>query len=206
MRPFTVSVTGGVASGKSSACARFESLGVPVIDADVASRTLVAPGSPALREIRAAFGDGVFLPDGTLDRARMRERIFADDGERLQLEAILHPRVRELLYAQTIAQENPYVIVAIPLLAEVGRYDWLDRVLVIDVPEAVQIARLVQRDGVDEALARRMLAAQATREQRLAIADDVIENTADLAALHRAVDGLHPRYLALSAARKESTR
>lgn len=201
MAGFLVAVTGGVASGKSAATRAFEALGVPVVDADVAARAVVEPGQPALAEVAARFGPAAIGPDGRLDRAAMRERVFADPTARTALEAILHPPIRAWLRAACAAADGPYAVVAIPLLAEGGgrkTYPWLDRILVVDVPEAVQVARLRARDGADEALARRMVAAQATRAQRLAIADDVVVNDGSLAGLAAAVGRLHRRYLWLA--------
>lgn len=197
-RPFTVALTGGVASGKSAVAARFTTLGAGVIDADVVTRELVAPGSPALAEIVTTFGAGVLDAQGALDRRALRELVFADEAARRRLEAILHPRVRAVLHERAGAIEAPYALLVIPLLVESGRYDWVDRVLVVDVARAVQHARLVVRDGVTPALADAMLDAQATRAQRLAIADDVITNDGALDALDAKVQALHQRYLALA--------
>ncbi len=203
MSEFIVGLTGGVASGKTAATRHFETLGVTVADADMAAREAVAPGSEGLAEVVAVFGSGVLDASGALDRAAMRRRVFADDAARKRLEAIVHPRVRKALKAACEAARGPYAIAAIPLLAEGGgrdAYPWLDRILVIDVPREMQIERLVLRDGIDAALAERMLAAQAGREQRLAIADDVIVNDGTLQALEARVSALHARYLALAAA------
>ena len=192
-----VAVTGGVASGKSEATAAFETLGVVVADADVAARAVVEPGQPALAAVAARFGAEALRPDGTLDRVAMRRHVFADPAARGDLEALLHPPIRRWLRAACAAAPGPYAVAAIPLLAEGGgraAYPWLSRILVVDVPEAVQRARLMRRDGVDAALADRMVAAQATRRQRLAIADDVIVNDGPLAALRDSVGRLHARY------------
>jgi len=202
-RRFTVVVTGGVASGKSAVCERLAARGVPVVDADVAARAVVEPGEPALAEIAQAFGPGVIDAGGRLDRRRLREIVFADRARRSALEAIVHPRVRAWLKAEVDRAVGPYVAVAIPLLVEGGgrgNYPWIDRVLVVDVAPATQVERLMRRDGVDRALADAMLAAQATREQRLAAADDVIVNEGDLAQLHAAVDALDARYRELAGA------
>jgi dephospho-CoA kinase len=196
----TVALTGGVASGKSTITEAFRLLGTSVFDADVVARELVAPGQPALTEIASAFGNDIINPAGSLDRARLRQRIFADANERRRLEAILHPRIREALQAQARNCTAPYCILAIPLLAEShGAYAWVDRVLIVDVPEDMQIARLTQRDGVTRDLALRMLAAQATRQQRLAMANDVIDNAGAVALLDGVVARLHRRYLQLAA-------
>lgn len=203
MTDYVVAVTGGVASGKTEVTRRFETLGVAVADADVAARLAVASGSPGLAEVVSAFGEQVLGPDGALDRARMRALVFGDADARQRLEAIVHPRVREALQAQCAAAGGPYAIAAIPLLSEIGgraAYPWLDRILVVDVPVELQRSRLMQRDAVDAALAERMLGAQATRAQRLAIADDIIINTGTLEALSRHVAALDRRYRSLAAA------
>jgi dephospho-CoA kinase len=201
MADYVVGLTGGVASGKSEVARRFEALGVHVADADLAARDAVARGSDGLAEVVAAFGDDVLDAEGGLDRAAMRARVFTDDPARRRLEAIVHPRVRLALRAACAAAPGPYALAAIPLLAEGGRdaYPWLRRVLVVDVPVAVQRARLLRRDGIDAALADRMIAVQATREQRLAIADDVLANDGPLDALDARVAELHARYCALAA-------
>ena len=200
-RPYVVALTGGIASGKSAVARRFEALGIMVYDADVAAREVVKPGSEGLAAIVQTFGPGVLAPDGQLDRAAMRRRVFADDMARRQLEAITHPRVRSWLRERAGADHGPYCLLAIPLLAEnIAHYRWVDRVLVVDTTEAAQLARLMLRDGIDEALARRMIERQARREERLAIADDVIGNTGEEAALDAEVAALHQRYLALAKA------
>ncbi|KGK59548.1 dephospho-CoA kinase [Xanthomonas cannabis pv. phaseoli] len=178
MSDFIVGLTGGIASGKSALASEFEKLGVPVIDADVVARQVVAPG-PILDAITDRFGQGILLPDETLDRQALRKIVFADATQRRALEAITHPAIRAELQRAALAADSLYAIVAIPLLAEAGgraTYPWLDRILAVDVPVAVQHARLIQRDGSTPALADQMIAAQASREQRLAIADDVVSN------------------------------
>ena len=204
MADFIVAVTGGVASGKSAATRAFEALGVTVADADLAARAVVEPGQPALDAIRARFGDAFIQPDGRLDRAAMRERVFADPAAKAALEALLHPLIRAWLKTACEQAAGPYVVTAIPLRAEGGAratYPWLQRVLVVDVPTPLQVARLVQRDGSSPDMAARMVAAQASRSARLAIADDVIVNDGSLAQLEAAVRSLHARYLALAAGR-----
>jgi len=202
MADFIVAVTGGVASGKSAATRAFETLGISVADADVAARAVVEPGQPALAEVAALFGPSFIQRDGRLDRAAMRERVFADPSAKAALEGLLHPRIRAWLRAACDQAASPYVVAAIPLLAEGGAratYPWLARVLAVDVPATLQIARLQQRDGSSPELAQRMVAAQASRAQRLAIADDVIVNDGSLAQLEAAVNRLHLRYLRLAA-------
>lgn len=199
--PFIIAVTGGIASGKSAVTARFEQLGVPVIDADLIARELVEPGEAALAEIVRRFGAGVLEGSGRLDRRRLRERIFNDAEARRDLETILHPRIRERMRERALSSRAPYVVLAIPLLTADSRYSFIDRVLVVDVSEARQIERVSRRDGVDETAARAALAAQISRSERLALADDVLDNSGTLSALDAAVDLLHARYLALASAR-----
>jgi dephospho-CoA kinase len=194
-----IALTGGVAAGKTAVARRFEALGVHVHDADVAAREVIEPGTPGLAEVVTAFGTTTLDDSGRLDRAAMRQRVFADPAARRTLEAIIHPRVRQRLHERALAERGPYCLLAIPLLVEnIEHYRWVDRVLLVDVPESVQIARLIARDGIDETLARRMLAHQASRAERLALADDVIENSGDEAALDTAVAELHRRYLTLA--------
>jgi dephospho-CoA kinase len=196
---YVIVLTGGVATGKSAVARRFEALGVAVYDADVAAREVVAPGTPALAEIVLVFGESALNADGSLDRGAMRERVFADPEARKKLEAIIHPRVRTWLRRKVAADRGRYCMLAIPLLVENRtEYAWVDRVLLVDAPEALQIERLVRRDGVTREHAQRMLAAQSTREQRLAIADDVIVNDGEEAALDARIKALHARYLELA--------
>lgn len=203
MTDYVIGVTGGVASGKSTVTRLFERLGVIVADADLAAREVVAVGSDGLAEVVRAFGPGIVAADGGLDRAAMRARVFADVAARKQLEAIVHPRVRARVRAVCGEAPGPYAIAAIPLLAEGGgrdAYPWLARILVVDVPVELQLSRLIQRDGVDEPLARSMIAAQASRAQRLAIADDILVNDGPLDALDAHVAALDRQYRALAAA------
>ncbi len=203
MSEFIVGITGGIASGKTEVTRCFESLGVAVADADHAARLAVAAGSPGLAEVVAAFGPEMLDADGNLDRAAMRRHVFADDIARRRLEAIVHPRVRAALRDACAAAPGPYAIAAIPLLAEGGgrdAYPWLSRILVVDVPVDVQRSRVMSRDRVDAELAQRMIAAQATRDQRLAIADDVIVNDGPIEALAAHVVALDRRYRAMAAA------
>ncbi len=198
-RHFVVALTGGAASGKSAVARRFESLGVRVYDADTAAREVVARGEPALAEIEFVFGADALNADGTLNRRALRERVFADSGARRKLEAIVHPRVRAWLRRRVGMDRGAYCMLAIPLLAETWpEYAWADRVLLVDVPEALQIERLIRRDGLSHDEAMRMLGAQATRAQRRALADDVIVNDGDESALDAQVAALHARYLELA--------
>ncbi|MFC0154641.1 dephospho-CoA kinase [Xanthomonas dyei] len=196
MSDFIVGLTGGIASGKSALAAEFEKLGVAVIDADVVARQVVAHG-PILDAITEHFGHGLLLPDGTLDRLALRQIVFADPAQRKVLEAITHPAIRAELQRAAKEALGLYTIVEIPLLTEAGgrnAYPWLNRILVIDMPVALQHARLMQRDGATPKLADQMIATQATREQRLAIADDVVVNKSQLAHLTQAAYDLDIRY------------
>lgn len=195
-RPYIVAMTGGVACGKSTVSALFEALGVPVIDADAVAREVVRPGSALLAEVVEAFGPEVLAQDGSLRRDRLRALVFADPRARKRLEAILHPAINQTLWERAAAQQAPYCIVAVPLLVETGQQDRADSVLVVDVPEALQRARLMQRDGASEAQARALMAAQVSREERLRHADEVLPNDADLQSLRERVARLHERYLA----------
>lgn len=201
MSNYIIGLTGGIAAGKSELSRRFEALGITVADADVAARDLVAPGSEGLARITAHFGPDILLADGQLDRAALRERIFASAQERQALEAITHPAIRQQLRATCEQATGPYAMAAIPLLAEAGgrqQYPWLDRVLVVDVPVSVQHARLLQRDGITAELADRMIAAQASREQRLALADDVVVNDGQPEHLQAKVEQLDRLYRELA--------
>ncbi|HAI46739.1 MAG TPA: dephospho-CoA kinase [Stenotrophomonas sp.] len=202
MSHYVIGLTGGIAAGKSELSRRFEALGITVADADLAARAVVAPGSDGLARIVSRFGPGILLPDGQLDRAGLRERIFASAPARQALEAITHPAIRQLLRDTCAQAEGPYAIAAIPLLTEAGgrqQYPWLDRILVVDVPVAVQHARLLQRDGITAKLADRMIAAQASREARLALADDVVVNDGQPDQLQAQVEQLDRQYRHLAA-------
>lgn len=197
MARYVIGLTGGIASGKSEVGRLFEALGRAVVDADLLAREVVAPGTAGLAEIASRFGPAVLSGDGSLDRAALRRRVFDAPEERRALETIIHPRVRNALAERCAAAPGPYALAAIPLLAEAGgraAYPWLARVLVVDTPVEVQLARLVARDSIDAALAQRMIDAQATRAARLAIADDIVVNDAgrDRLATHvAALDALY---------------
>ncbi|MCH1908529.1 dephospho-CoA kinase [Stenotrophomonas sp. Y6] len=202
MSRFIVGLTGGIASGKSEVTKRFEGLGIAVADADIAAREVVAPGSPALAQISRRFGSAMLLADSTLDRARLREHVFGNDAERRALEAITHPAIRARVREICEAADSPYAIAAVPLLAEAGgraAYPWLDRIVVVDAAEPVRHARLLQRDSIDAALATRMIQAQASRAQRLALADDVIVNDGHPEHLQPQVEALDRLYRGLAA-------
>ena len=197
-RVFRVGLTGGIASGKSTVADYFAELGVPVVDTDLIAREVVSINSPALEEIRTAFGPDVISADGTLDRAAMRKIVFADDGKRRLLESILHPRIRELAFRRADQASAPYVIIVVPLLFESPMRNAMDRILVLDCSVETQLKRLLARDCETEEQANKIIAAQATRDERLSIADDVITNDGDLEATRREVGRLHRRYLALA--------
>jgi dephospho-CoA kinase len=200
MSDYFIGLTGGIASGKSALEREFVARGIFVADADLIARQIVEPGQPALEAVAAHFGASVLAADGRLDRAGLRALVFDDEPARRALEAILHPIIRTQLHEQCRAAASPYAIAAIPLLTEGGgrdAYPWLDRILLVDALPATQKARLMQRDGIDGVLAEKMIAAQATRAQRLAIADDIVVNDGDLSHLRAAVDELDARYRAL---------
>ncbi len=190
--PLLAVLTGGIASGKTTVSDCFASLGVEVIDTDLVAREVVEPGQPALAEIVEHFGNRVLNPDGALDRKSMRREIFSDDARRRQLESILHPRIEQRVRERIAgAGGQPYVLLVVPLLVESGLFRDADCVIVVDVPEQVQLERLCARDGIDQEQARAMLEAQASREQRLAVADEVLNNTGSVQALQSAVHALH---------------
>jgi dephospho-CoA kinase len=196
--PLLIALTGGIASGKSAVASIFASLGVPVLDTDQIARDVVEPGTPTLKELVRLFGNEILGRDGRLDRARMRQRVFNDPAQREQLEAIMHPAIREELARRSRAAGGDYQIHVIPLLIETGRREIYDRILVVDSSEEEQIKRLMTRDSTDREHATRILAAQASREQRLAAADDVIVNMGTVEDLPRFVQTLHKNYSLLA--------
>ena len=189
-----IALTGGVASGKTAVSDRFAELGVPIIDTDIIAREVVAPGQAALKRVIERFGNGVLLEDGSLDRVLLRSRIFAEPEERRALEAILHPAILKEVQARLAQLTDPFCVVVIPLLAENSVHDWIDRVLVVDCSESLQLQRLLKRDGVSLEQAQAMLKAQASRMGRLAIADDVILNDGTLKELIANTDQLCGQY------------
>lgn len=200
-RPWVVGLTGGIGSGKSAAADRFAELGATLVDSDLIAHQLTGSGGAAMAAIQAAFGAGVVAADGALDRAAMRARVFEAPAERARLEAILHPMIRAESERQCQATTSPYVVLVVPLLVESPDFrQRCARVVVVDCPEALQIARVMARSGLDEAQVRAIMAAQSSRAGRLAAADDVIDNSGDLEALYRQVDTLHARYLRMAAA------
>ena len=199
MSDFVVGLTGGIGSGKSAAAACFAAQGIAVVDTDAIAHELTAAGGAAMPALLAEFGPEVAAPDGALDRARMRRLVFAEPAARGRLEAILHPLIRELSAARCRDAVSPYVILAVPLLVESGTYrDRCHRIVVVDCPESLQISRVITRNGLSEAEIRAIMAAQASRDQRLAVADDVLNNDGDLHHLESQVADLHRKYLRLS--------
>lgn len=195
---FVVGITGGIGSGKSTVAELFRELDIPVYDADVEARALVEPGQAAFDQVSAEFGPSILTRDGAIDRAKLRTLIFADPTARRRLENILHPRVKEALRAKirhTAPAAAPYCVIVVPLLFEANHTDLADRILVVDAPEAVQIQRTLQRPGMTAEAAQQIVAAQWSREQRLARADDVIVNDVGIDALRPQVATLHVRYL-----------
>ena len=193
-----IGLTGGIGSGKTAAANRFAAAhGIHVVDADQKSRVVVEPGRPALAHIVDRFGDAMLLDDGTLNRAALRETVFAAPEQRQWLEQLLHPLIRNEIITDLHSATSPYALLVSPLLVESGQNSLTSRVIVVDVPEAMQLARTVQRDAVPEAQIRAIMQAQAQREERLRHAHDVLTNDSDLAALHAQVDALHTRYMQL---------
>jgi dephospho-CoA kinase len=195
-----IGLTGGIASGKSTVAQRFIELGVPVIDADEAARAVVLPGRPGLARVVEKFGVGVLAADGHLDRRALRNQVFSDPALRKELEAILHPLIQADMERSATAAAGPYLVMAIPLLVEGGGRNRVDRILVVDVDESMQLQRVMTRDSCTLEQARAILAAQASRADRLKAADDVLVNSGTVSDLHQAVDRLHERYLRLAAA------
>ncbi|MGG8026001.1 dephospho-CoA kinase [Klebsiella aerogenes] len=195
---YTVALTGGIGSGKSTVADEFAHLGVTVIDADIIARQVVEPGTPALLAIAERFGPQMINDDGSLNRRRLRERIFAHSEDKAWLNALLHPMIQQETRRQMQASTSPYLLWVVPLLVENRLTDKADRVLVVDVPKETQIERTIRRDGVSREHAEHILAAQATREQRLAAADDVIENMGSADAVASHVARLHDKYLMLA--------
>ncbi len=198
---YIIGLTGGIGSGKSAAAQVFEKLGISVIDTDAIAHALTAPGGAAIAQIRAAFGPDYITAEGALARPRMRELVFADAARKRQLESILHPMIRAQTSELARAARSSYVILMVPLLVESGNYrQRCQRILVVDCPEELQLARVTARSGLAAEQVRAIMANQVTREARLAAADDVIDNSQDLAQLSRQVEALHARYLQLAAA------
>ena len=200
--PLCVAISGGIASGKSTVCAHLSQRGIAVVDADIVARELTAPGQPALRDIATQLGARFLQADGHLDRAAFRAHVFQHPAAKQTLERILHPRIQDELIRQSRQADTPYVAVAIPLLSPDSRqsaYGWIDRVMIVEAPEALQIARISARDGSSPELAKAMVAAQLSFSQRLPMADDVLINDASLVLLEDWAERLHLRYLRMAA-------
>jgi len=194
-----IGLTGGIGSGKSAVSLRFAvKHGIHVVDADLKSRVVVEPGRPALQAIVDRFGDAVVQSSGELDRAALRERVFREPQERLWLEGLLHPLIREEIVTDLATATSPYALLVSPLLVESGQHRMTDRVLVVDVSEETQLMRTALRDNVPEQQIKAIMQAQASREERLKHAHDIVSNDQDLAALHKQVDALHQQYLKLA--------
>ena len=193
--PWLVGLTGGIGSGKSAAARHFSAQGIHVVDADDAARWVVEPGEPGLHGLVDRFGGRILQPDGQLDRAALRQKIFSDTKQRLWVEQLLHPLIRKALADNLAAATSEYAILVSPLLIERGQYQQMQRVLVVDVPEALQVQRVLQRDGVTEQQVQAIVQAQLSREERLRHADDVIVNDGSLQLLEQQVMQLHQQYL-----------
>ena len=192
-----IGLTGGIGSGKSTVADLFAQLGVPVIDTDKISRQLVQPGQPALSEIINTFGE-ITEHNGQLDRNKLRQLIFEDEKKRAQLEKILHPKIQQEVKTQLTNKNHPYTIVVIPLLAEKGKYPFIDRVLVVDCDEQLQLERAMNRDNQKQTQIENIIRTQASRQQRLDIADDIINNDSDINDLKMAVEQLDSKYQQLA--------
>ncbi|MBL0636720.1 dephospho-CoA kinase [Aeromonas dhakensis] len=196
---YVVAITGGIGSGKTTVANQFAELGIEVVDADIIAREVVEPGTPALAAIAAHFGANVIAPDGRLDRRQLREQVFTDPQAKGWLNALLHPLIRSEMQRQCAAARSPYCLLVVPLLVENGLTALANRVLVIDVDEATQIERTCRRDGVSREQAEAILAAQASRTERLAAADDVLDNqNGTPEAIKSRIFALHETYLAFA--------
>jgi dephospho-CoA kinase len=199
MSHYIIGLTGGIGSGKTAVSNAFAQLGINIVDADVCAREVVTSGSNTLAQIVERFGRDILLPNHELDRALLRQRVFADDVEKNWLNQLLHPLIRQRMLAQIGASTSAYCILSVPLLLENKMQSLVNRVLVVDVPPDIQIKRVVDRDQSEEALIQSIMNSQIDRDSRLALADDVINNQSDLVSLHQQVDTLHLNYLALAA-------
>ncbi|MDH5472029.1 MAG: dephospho-CoA kinase [Gammaproteobacteria bacterium] len=193
-----IGLTGGIGSGKSTVAELFRKRKIPIIDTDILARELVRPGQPALNEIIQTFGDTVIHKNGELDRQTLARLTFQNESARKKLEAILHPKIRQLMTEQINSVSAPYVIAVIPLLIEAGQTDLVNHILLVDCPEEIQIHRVKQRDNRDEQQIREILNAQASRQTKIAMADDIIENQGELSDLDAKIEKLHQKYLLMS--------
>ena len=201
MSNFVIGLTGGIASGKTTVANLFGELGIDIVDADIIAREVVEPGTPGLAAIAAKFGEQILSNDGTLDRARLRELVFSEPTLKHWLNQLLHPKIREQMLLQVNRARSSYCLLVVPLLIENGLESMVDQVLVVDTPAENQVARTMQRDQVSKEQAEAILAAQASREQRLAKADDIVENQGSIEDLTREVKKLHDRYLLMAGRR-----
>ena len=197
-KPIVIGLTGGIGSGKSAASDYLATLGANIVDADLVSRIVVEPNTPALKQIAKHFGNSVLMDDGSLDRAKMRSIIFQDPKQKAWLEELLHPLIREEILCQLQQNISNYTVFVSPLLLETNQHELCDRILVIDVPEELQIERASNRDSNNTEQIKRIIATQIDRDKRLALADDVVDNSQDLAQLQQKLDTLHQQYLTLS--------
>lgn len=198
---FVAGITGGIGSGKSAVTLRLATKGIDIVDADIVARTVVEPGTPGLAAITAHFGDAILQADGSLNRAALRERVFNDPDQRRWLEQLTHPLIGEEIHRQLSAAQSSYAVLSSPLLLESSQHTLADCIVVVDVPEALQIARTMARDHNSEDLVRRIMAAQLPREQRLQGADIVIDNSAPLDTLGERVTALHEDLLKRASSR-----
>ncbi len=203
---FVVGITGGIGSGKSAVTALLEKQGITIVDADVVSRIIVEPGKPALQAIAQRFGKNILQEDGTLDRAALRSQVFSEPSERLWLEGLTHPLIGEEILTQLQSSGSPYTVLCSPLLLETHQKNLTDYIVVVDVPQQTQIARTVARDDNDPAQVKRIISAQMNRDERLALADCVIDNSKDLTDLKKSVAQLHRRLLLKSATQASQSR
>lgn len=198
MSRFIVGLTGGIGSGKTTVANLFAELGIDLVDADIVARQVVAPNSAGLKAIVAHFGEDILTPTNELDRAKLRQRVFSQDSERQWLNQLLHPMIREEMLRQVAAANSAYVIMVVPLLFENGLDRLVSRTLVVDISPELQVSRTVERDSVDAAQVDKIISSQWSRQDKLAKADDIIDNQGEMSALQRQVQALHQRYLHLS--------
>ncbi|EPE4837004.1 dephospho-CoA kinase [Yersinia enterocolitica] len=200
---YIVALTGGIGSGKSTLANAFANLGVPLVDADIIARQMVEPGMPALMEIASRYGETILHTDGTLNRAALRKKIFSEPQEKAWLNSLLHPLIQQETQSQLANIDEPYVLWVVPLLVENGLHHRANRVLVVDVAPEIQLARTMARDGITRQQAEDILASQVSRQQRLACADDIIDNSGDPIVIAPQVTLLHQQYLKLAAAAQQ---
>lgn len=198
MSKLCIGLTGGIGSGKTAASDWFKSQGIVIVDADIVAREVVAQGRPALAAIQTHFGDRVIQPDGALDRAALRHIVFDKPDERQWLEQLLHPLIAQTIMQQLAAASSPYAMLVSPLLFETGQKNFVARTLLIDVPEALQLARTSARDNATDTQVKAIMAAQMSRADRRALANDIVINDGSLAALYKQLQPLHQQYLALA--------